>query len=253
MAYRKMNQKKTVPETKESLDLGAFLDTIEDLPGKMKNNFTEMHQLEVQSEEYMAAANKEAARAVHKSNGKKPNDESVEKSYETAVGYQTLGIESQKKKVEKGELALRVVGDAIGNLDETLRIMKEHLIREGTLPMDPKAKAPAARGSAGAGSSRRSRRARHPSARADVAQGSAGRERKKGTAVVPEVSEVEAIEEAVWCFCRQSYYGEMVECESGDCAYQWFHFDCVGLKVAPKGSWTCATCKEKASLRSQSG
>lgn len=39
--------------------------------------------------------------------------------------------------------------------------------------------------------------------------------------------------EEVYCYCNGVSYGEMVACDSEDCAREWFHLECVGLKVAP--------------------
>ena len=37
-----------------------------------------------------------------------------------------------------------------------------------------------------------------------------------------------------FCYCEKPSSGDMVFCEGGDCERQWFHFECVGLKSAPK-------------------
>jgi hypothetical protein len=39
-----------------------------------------------------------------------------------------------------------------------------------------------------------------------------------------------------YCYCNGVSYGEMVACDADGCAKEWFHLDCVGLKVAPKGN-----------------
>lgn len=40
-------------------------------------------------------------------------------------------------------------------------------------------------------------------------------------------------DEATYCYCNSISYGAMVACDSDDCAREWFHLACVGLKVAP--------------------
>lgn len=40
-------------------------------------------------------------------------------------------------------------------------------------------------------------------------------------------------DEPRYCYCNGVSYGEMVACDSDDCAREWFHLACVGLKVAP--------------------
>jgi hypothetical protein len=41
-------------------------------------------------------------------------------------------------------------------------------------------------------------------------------------------------EEKRYCYCNEVSYGEMVGCDSEACEREWFHLECVGLKVPPK-------------------
>lgn len=41
-------------------------------------------------------------------------------------------------------------------------------------------------------------------------------------------------DEPRYCYCNGVSYGEMVGCDSQTCVREWFHLECVGLKVAPK-------------------
>jgi len=43
-------------------------------------------------------------------------------------------------------------------------------------------------------------------------------------------------EDPLYCYCNGVSYGEMIACDADDCAKEWFHLECVGLKVAPKGN-----------------
>jgi hypothetical protein len=49
-----------------------------------------------------------------------------------------------------------------------------------------------------------------------------------------EDGEIDA-DEPRYCYCNGVSYGEMVACDYDRCAKEWFHLDCVGLKVAPQG------------------
>uniref|UniRef100_A0A1I8F1D0 non-specific protein-tyrosine kinase n=1 Tax=Macrostomum lignano TaxID=282301 RepID=A0A1I8F1D0_9PLAT len=46
-----------------------------------------------------------------------------------------------------------------------------------------------------------------------------------------------------YCICHDVSHGEMIACENPACPFEWFHFACVGLTVAPRGSWYCPRCK----------
>ncbi|CEL63699.1 Chromatin modification-related protein YNG2 OS=Debaryomyces hansenii (strain ATCC 36239 / CBS 767 / JCM 1990 / NBRC 0083 / IGC 2968) GN=YNG2 PE=3 SV=1 [Rhizoctonia solani AG-1 IB] len=61
-----------------------------------------------------------------------------------------------------------------------------------------------------------------------------------------EAGEPGATDDALYCFCNEKSYGEMIGCDNGNCAIQWFHMDCVGLKppVPPDMKWYCSRCKE---------
>ncbi|CAE6535103.1 unnamed protein product [Rhizoctonia solani] len=61
-----------------------------------------------------------------------------------------------------------------------------------------------------------------------------------------ETGEPGATDDALYCFCNEKSYGEMIGCDNGSCTIQWFHMDCVGLKppVPPDMKWYCSRCKE---------
>ena len=48
----------------------------------------------------------------------------------------------------------------------------------------------------------------------------------------------------LFCFCQQPENEDMIGCDNPSCKYKWFHFTCLKIKRAPKGSWYCRFCKE---------
>ncbi|KAH8202631.1 hypothetical protein TruAng_003232 [Truncatella angustata] len=48
-----------------------------------------------------------------------------------------------------------------------------------------------------------------------------------------------------YCLCQHVSYGDMVACDNPDCPYEWFHWNCVGLKSEPEGRWFCPECREQ--------
>ncbi len=60
---------------------------------------------------------------------------------------------------------------------------------------------------------------------------------------IASVDEDEPIaeDEPRYCYCNGVSYGEMVACDADGCAKEWFHLECVGLKVAPKGNGKSGT------------
>lgn len=50
-----------------------------------------------------------------------------------------------------------------------------------------------------------------------------------------------------YCFCQRVSFGDMVACDNDNCQYQWFHWECVGIKEEPLGDWLCPDCKKQPS------
>ncbi|KAF7532549.1 hypothetical protein G7054_g7848 [Neopestalotiopsis clavispora] len=48
-----------------------------------------------------------------------------------------------------------------------------------------------------------------------------------------------------YCLCQHVSYGDMVACDNPNCPYEWFHWNCVGLKSEPEGRWFCPECREQ--------
>lgn len=69
-----------------------------------------------------------------------------------------------------------------------------------------------------------------------------------------EDAEIDA-DEPTYCYCNGVSYGEMVACDADGCEKEWFHLECVGLKVAPRGNakWYCDDCKEKLKTKRFNG
>lgn len=76
----------------------------------------------------------------------------------------------------------------------------------------------------------------------------AARERKSTPATAPPTApsqnniSSDNEEEQLYCTCQRVSFGNMVACDNPDCQYEWFHYECVGLKEPPVGKWFCPTC-----------
>lgn len=53
----------------------------------------------------------------------------------------------------------------------------------------------------------------------------------------------------LYCYCRRPYVGEMIGCDGDGCRIEWFHFECVGIMMAPQGKWFCPDCVQKKQNR----
>jgi inhibitor of growth protein 3 len=60
-----------------------------------------------------------------------------------------------------------------------------------------------------------------------------------------DVDDEEGGDDKKYCVCQSVSYGDMVACDNDDCPLEWFHWNCVGLKSEPVGTWICPVCTSK--------
>ena len=55
----------------------------------------------------------------------------------------------------------------------------------------------------------------------------------------------------LYCVCQSPHddVSEMIGCDAPDCRIEWFHFECVGIMVAPEGQWYCPECTKRYNIR----
>ncbi|KAG9127608.1 Histone acetyltransferase complex subunit [Ceratobasidium sp. 392] len=60
-------------------------------------------------------------------------------------------------------------------------------------------------------------------------------------------NEFDQSDTSLYCFCNERSYGEMIGCDNANCAIQWFHIECVGVKppIPAHMKWFCSQCKGK--------
>lgn len=62
-------------------------------------------------------------------------------------------------------------------------------------------------------------------------------------------NEEEESDDTKYCFCQRVSFGDMVACDNDNCEYQWFHWDCVGIKEEPVGDWLCPECRKQPATK----
>ncbi|XP_011669066.1 uncharacterized protein LOC105440512 [Strongylocentrotus purpuratus] len=62
---------------------------------------------------------------------------------------------------------------------------------------------------------------------------------------VPTVERSDGEGGRVWCYCEKPSYGDMIGCDGKNCKIQWFHMDCLMIRVPPKGNWYCPHYRKK--------
>lgn len=59
----------------------------------------------------------------------------------------------------------------------------------------------------------------------------------------------EESDDTKYCFCQRVSFGDMVACDNDDCKFQWFHWECVGIKEEPVGDWLCPDCRKQPATK----
>ncbi|KAG2498187.1 hypothetical protein HYH03_003941 [Edaphochlamys debaryana] len=89
--------------------------------------------------------------------------------------------------------------------------------------------------------------AQPPSAARQVVEPKKKRGRKKESEVAGAAAAAAGLapieNEPAYCICNKPSSGQMVGCDNPDCTIEWFHFECVGLKAEPVGTWYCPICR----------
>ncbi|KAF2273119.1 uncharacterized protein EI97DRAFT_461372 [Westerdykella ornata] len=73
----------------------------------------------------------------------------------------------------------------------------------------------------------------------------AGTEDEEMTGMGGAEGEEDEGDDTKYCFCQRVSFGNMVACDNDNCQYQWFHWECVGIKEEPLGEWLCPDCRKQ--------
>jgi inhibitor of growth protein 3 len=75
----------------------------------------------------------------------------------------------------------------------------------------------------------------------------AGTEDEEMSGVGGGDADEEESDDTKYCFCQRVSFGDMVACDNDNCKFQWFHWECVGIKEEPVGDWLCPDCIKQPS------
>ena len=67
------------------------------------------------------------------------------------------------------------------------------------------------------------------------ADGAGDRKRTRHDASDDDDDEEGDEDNSLYCLCQRPSFGEMIGCDNDNCDYQWFHYECVGIKQQPSG------------------
>ena len=58
---------------------------------------------------------------------------------------------------------------------------------------------------------------------------------------------------ALYCFCQEKSWGEMIGCDNQECRFEWFHLRCVKLDPPLPETWYCPDCVAVLGLEDSNG
>lgn len=258
--------------------LDDFLDQIEPLQASTKSTFSDIRHLDDRVDTIFEQAQAAADESVRRATSKVAI-ESVRRQYHEFIHLQASAKEFSDKKINLAADARDSIVNVIADLDEKLIEFEAQLKKDGRWPgaplpqplpqadkppLPPRPPEPPVPTKSTLKTRRKEPIPPNPATprAAALAAARAGSGTVKATddaedvemgpIKLEKVMKEEAVAVAVsnadttkYCTCRRVSLGNMVGCEGKNCAIEWFHFECVGLKEEPKGAWYCSQCSEK--------
>lgn len=162
--------------------------------------------------------------------------EDIEQEDPTVAG--ALLVNSRKDSVSSRREDIEMNGDAMQGVQQTAIMTKSGRASKPSTPAMSTFPEPARSRSSRAmldnASNKRSHKKGAGAAAQLLAQQTTEVDDPNGTILDDEEDGEPDADEPTYCYCNGVSYGEMVGCDADQCEREWFHLECVGLKVAPK-------------------
>ncbi|KAI0990650.1 hypothetical protein GJ496_005884 [Pomphorhynchus laevis] len=208
--------------------LEKYLESLNDLPGDMKNGFNSIKKMDIQCNALLEQIQKLENSATIGSETPS-NVDDIEKQIK--IHFDKLA-ELGEKKVNKANKIYELVDKHIQRLDVDLAKFEAEIKENVDASKSPNVSKP---------STQRKRKHRSSSLK-ELPISSLALTLTEPNQVLDMPIDPN---EPTYCICSQVSYGEMIGCDNPECPIEWFHFACVGLKEKPKGDWFCPKCSKR--------
>jgi myosin heavy subunit len=236
--------------------LEDFINSVSNLPQELRDKYGRMGELDA-----LVQRLKNEADALVRELLRKPGSSDPDRGRDT-TSLQQMGtkleqlqaqcVKLNQEKLQLAETAYNTVDQHVRDLDTKLREYEAYLRREGQWPDDLQSLVVNTDHTKMASMKNAAAAAAHTAAAPATTARSTQKAPSKGQRKSGEPSTLHIMDdmpidpnEPRYCYCQNVSYGQMVACESGDCPYEWFHFECVGLTEPPKGEWICPDCRAR--------
>jgi len=237
-----------------TLYLEHYLDSLEDLPSQLRQNFYNMRELDVQNREIMIDIDSASDEYLRKVRDLSPGKRKAEMEK-----IQKMFKKSKETADEKVQLAIQtyeLVDKHIRRLDNDLAKFESEMKEKGRLSQteseeeveddeiskkNNKKKLKDGKKKKGGKQDDDKKKKKQKGSKADQATTPSN----MGILGVPQEIIDMPVDpnEPTYCLCQQVSYGEMIGCDNQECPIEWFHFGCMGLTTKPKGKWYCPKCQ----------
>lgn len=235
--------------TTSTFYLEHYLDSLEDLPAELKNNFSRMHDLDKRNREIMVQIDGSSDEYLRKVRDLSPSKRKVEMEK-----IQKMFKKAKEISDDKVQIAIQtyeLVDKHIRKLDSDLAKFESEMKEKGRLSQteseeDEEEEKKGKKKNLKEGKKKKGK-----------AEEDKKKKKQKSSKAEPVLSQIAALlpvpqevldmpvdpNEPTYCLCQQVSYGEMIGCDNQDCPIEWFHFGCMGLTTKPKGKWYCPKCQ----------
>ncbi len=257
-----------------TLYLENCLDSLENLPGELKRNFTLMHDLDQKNrsllQEIDASSDEYLRKARDLSTNQKSSEmEKIQKMYKKAKEFGDEKVNIAIQTYEMVDKHIRKLDSDLAKFEAEMREQGGRLSQtetedESTSAVGSSKKNKKLQGGRKANLKEEKSGKKRKGVK-DVDEGSDRGKKKKGKGTsskekesLPATSAVSSLlapgipqevlempidpNEPTYCICQDVSWGEMIGCDNNDCPIEWFHFGCMGLTAKPKGKWYCPKC-----------
>jgi len=238
-----------------TLYLEHYLDSLEDLPSQLKQNFVTMRELDIKNRSTMIDIDTASDEYLRKVRDLSPGKRKAEMEK-----IQRMFKKSKETADEKVQLAIQtyeLVDKHIRRLDNDLAKFESEMKEKGRLSQteseeeeeededkkkgNKKKTKDGKKKKGGKQEDDKKKKKTKGASKADTASTPAS----MGMLAVPQEIIDMPVDpnEPTYCLCQQVSYGEMIGCDNQECPIEWFHFGCMGLTTKPKGKWYCPKCQ----------
>jgi len=240
--------------TSGSLYLEHYLDSLEGLPGELRDNFEKMAGMDKKNKTIMVdidSVSDEYLRKVRDlSPGKRKAEmEKIQKMFKESRGF-------ADDKVQLAIQTYELVDKHIRRLDNDLAKFESEMKEKGRLSQTESEEEEVDEDRKRGNKKKTKDGKKKKGSNKDDDKKKKKQKGVKTESTLPTASLVGMLQvpqevldmpvdpnEPTYCLCNQVSYGEMIGCDNQECPIEWFHFQCMGLNTKPKGKWYCPKCQ----------